>query len=105
MSTITPPVSCTELARQLGVSTTIFRNRYPDLYKALVARYRDYRHKNKLERENHIKIQVQTAIELAAAESPSPSASDVGKHLPKRSIMRDSEVASMVREGLKNLTR
>lgn len=104
ISTITPPVSCAALARQLGVSAITLLNRYPDLYKALVERYRDYRHKNKLARENHIKIQVQIAIDLAAAESPFPSISRVTKHLPKPSMVRDSKVASMIRDGLKNLT-
>jgi transcriptional regulator with XRE-family HTH domain len=93
-----PPPSMREVAQRLNYDQSHLRKHFPDLCKAISARYLAYQQGRRLDRFRKMNAQVQHAAEILQEQACSLSERQVGKMIGKRGIFKEEEV----RASLKN---
>jgi hypothetical protein len=96
-----PPPSMREVARRQNYDQSHLRKHFPDLCKAISARYLTYLQERRLGRLRKMNAQVQQTAEVLHEQGCSLSERQIGKMIGKRGIFKEEEA----RASLKNLLK
>lgn len=98
-----PPPSMVEVARQLGCSSQSLRQYFPELVRAVSARYLTYRHEQARQKRQKLCDDIRQATFKLHAQGLYPSSNRVEQLLSKPACLRRPEVYRVWREALRDL--
>lgn len=84
-----PPPSMRAVGRQVEYNPNHLRYAFPDLCKAISARYQAYRHVQSLARRQAITTQIHAAVAMVDAQGHAPTLTRVMALVPIRGVVRD----------------
>ncbi|HEY6411478.1 MAG TPA: TniQ family protein, partial [Ktedonobacteraceae bacterium] len=87
-----PPPSMREVARRLRYDSSHLYKHFPDLCRAIAARYRAHQKEQRRLRLQRICDEVQQAAQTLYAQGYIPSERQVGKSLQSRGVLKEDEV-------------
>lgn len=87
-----PPPSMREAAQRLGYDSSHLYRHFPDLCRAIAARYRAYQKELRRQRLQRICNEVQQTAHTLSAQGCFPSERQVGKRLRVRGVLKEVEV-------------
>jgi hypothetical protein len=88
----TPPLSMRKVAEQLQYDSSHLYKHFPDLCRAIAARYRAYQKEQRRLRLQRICHEVQQTARVLSAQGSLPGERQVGKKLQSRGVLKESEV-------------
>ncbi len=93
------PPPMTEVAKSLGRDKRVLRRRFPDLCKAISARYLEYKKEARTERIKRCCEEVQQVVKKLHSQGVYPSEAHVSKILARPGCFRDKEVRAALQEA------
>lgn len=99
----TPPPAMREIARRLGYAHSDLHTRFPDLCRAISARYLAYRRAGSVQRRAQLLTEVRDAVRQVDAQGLYPSANRVALLLSKPGFIRHPEAMATWHEALRDL--
>jgi AcrR family transcriptional regulator/predicted DNA-binding transcriptional regulator AlpA/transcriptional regulator with XRE-family HTH domain len=97
------PVSLSEAARQLGVTTISLRKRFPELSRSISRRYMDHRRERRCKRIQRIREEIRQAALLLHAQGIYPNTTRVGEMIGVPARFRMPEAREALRDVLTEL--
>jgi hypothetical protein len=98
-----PPLSMSEVSNRLGYDSSVLLKRFPDLCRAISARYLDYQTKKGVERLQRKCDAVRHAMYSLHAQGCYPSQRQIGKLLGSRARLREPVAYNIWKETLREL--
>ena len=98
-----PPPSMVEVAKQLGCSSQSLRQYFPELVRAVSARYLTYRNEQARQKRQKLCDDIRRATFKLHAQGVYPSSNRVEQLLSKPACLRPPEVYRAWREALRDL--
>jgi hypothetical protein len=87
-----PPPSMREVAKRLQYDSSHLYKHFPDLCRAIAARYRSYQKERRLLRLQRVCEEVQRAAQAVQAQGRIPSERQIGKKLRSRGLLKEEVV-------------
>ena len=97
------PPPMTEVAKRLGHDKRVLRRRFPELCRAISARYLEYKKEARAERIKQCCEEVQQAVKQLYTQGLYPSEANVSKLLARPGCFRDKEVRAALEEARRQL--
>lgn len=94
------PLSTRGVAQRLNYDQSHLRKHFPDLCRAISARYLAYQQKQRQRRLREVSAEVQQTAEVLQAQGCSSSERQVGKMIGKRGIFREAEARAALKSAL-----
>jgi hypothetical protein len=98
-----PPPCMREVGKRLGYAATHLYYHFPELCRAISARYRAYEQKRKLGRIQELSEEVRRAVRLIYSQNRYPSQRQVGKLLSPRFSMREKLAKEVWNDELRQM--
>jgi transcriptional regulator with XRE-family HTH domain len=92
-----PPPSMREVARRLSYDQSHLRKHFPDLCRAISARYLAYQQEQRLDRLRRMYVQIQQTAEILQKHGFSLSERQIGKTIGKRGIFKEEEARASLK--------
>ena len=92
-----PPPSMREVARRLNYDQSHLRKHFPDLCRAISARYLAYQQEQRLDRLRRMNAVVQQTTEILQEQGCSLSERQIGKTIGKRGIFKEEEARASLK--------
>jgi AraC-like DNA-binding protein len=92
-----PPPSMREVARRLNYDQSHLRKHFPDLCRAISARYLAYQQEQRLDRLRKMSVRLQQTAEVLQKQGFSLSERQIGKVIGKRGIFKEDETRAALK--------